>query len=993
MSRLSFPRMMKLDFVQSFLPVVISWLLLLFVSQQAAAQVKFVQVNSAVPTSTATISATYNSAQTVGNMNVVAIGWDSSFITLKTLTDSKGNSYKLAVSYVDSTGITQAIYYAPNIAAATAGANRVTATLSASTGWPDLRILEYSGVNTLDKTASAKGTSTTANSGSVATTQANELLFGAAYTYGTTYGPGSGYTSRIVTGDSDLAEDEVVFATGLYSAKASMDGQEWVAQLTTFYWSGGGGGVGTVPPAATGLTASTVSTSQINLSWAASTGTTSYNVLRSTTRGGPYTSIATALSTSYSNTGLTAGTTYYYVVQAVNLAGASGDSSQASATTIAAAPTGLTASAASMSQINLSWAASTGTTSYNVLRSTTSGGPYAQVASGATATSYSDTGLTALTTYYYVVQAADAGGASANSSQASATTQAQSVSVTISPTSVTVAPNATKQFTATVTGSNDTAVTWQVDGVAGGNSTTGTVSTSGLYTAPVSVPNIATVTATAVSQADPTKFASATVTISNGLASYVSTTGNDANSGSSGSPWRTIQRAANAAQPGDTIYVYGGTYNEAVTINVSGTSTAGYITFQSYPGQIAIIDGTGLPVNGQTGLINIQNQNYLVVSGFEIRNYSTSSGANVPIGVYITGADSHIQILNNHIHNIRTSASGCNANALGIAVYGNNGSSSINNLTISGNELDHMTTGCSETMSLDGNVQYWTVSNNLIHDNNNIGIDAIGFEGVSPNSSTDQARDGSIVGNTVYNITSYGNPAYGSQYAADGIYVDGGTRITIERNVVHNADLNVELASEHSGKVTSYVTVRNNLIYQSNSVGISIGGYDSRVGGADHCTIVNNTLWDNDTKNTGSGEFQIQYYATNNVFKNNILYASSQGLFLNSFTNSESNPVDSDYNFFYSSVGFSSGQWVWNGTTDTGFSSYQSTTGEDGHSQFADPQYINLSSAPPNLNVQSTSPAVNAGINLGSSLVGTADYAGNPRVNVNGQINIGAYEQ
>ncbi len=102
--------MLKVDFVQSFLLVVISWSLLLCASQQAAAQMKFVQVNSAVPTSTATISATYNSAQTAGNMNVVAIGWDSSFITLKTLTDSKGNSYKLAVSYVDSTGITQAIY-------------------------------------------------------------------------------------------------------------------------------------------------------------------------------------------------------------------------------------------------------------------------------------------------------------------------------------------------------------------------------------------------------------------------------------------------------------------------------------------------------------------------------------------------------------------------------------------------------------------------------------------------------------------------------------------------------------------------------------------------------------------------------------------------------------------------------------------------------------------------------------------------------------------
>src|SRR5438132_12083948 len=94
MSHLSFPRMLKVDFVQSFLLVVISWSLLLCVSQQAAAQMKFVQVNSAVPTSTATISATYNSAQTAGNMNVVAIGWDNALITHKRLTDNKGNSYK-----------------------------------------------------------------------------------------------------------------------------------------------------------------------------------------------------------------------------------------------------------------------------------------------------------------------------------------------------------------------------------------------------------------------------------------------------------------------------------------------------------------------------------------------------------------------------------------------------------------------------------------------------------------------------------------------------------------------------------------------------------------------------------------------------------------------------------------------------------------------------------------------------------------------------------
>jgi hypothetical protein len=65
----------------------------------------------------------------------------------------------------------------------------------------------------------------------------------------------------------------------------------------------------------------------------------------------------------------------------------------------------------------------------------------------------------------------------------------------------------------------------------------------------------------------------------------------------------------------------------------------------------------------------------------------------------------------------------------------------------------------------------------------------------------------------------------------------------------------------------------------------------------------------------------------------------------------------------------------------------------DTHSPFADPLFVNLSSTPPNLDVLSSSPAVNAGTNLGSSVVGILDYAGNQRVNANGQINIGAYEQ
>src|ERR1700757_4349403 len=127
-------------------------------------------------------------------------------------------------------------------------------------------------------------------------------------------------------------------------------------------------------------------------------------------------------------------------------------------------------------------------------------------------------------------------------------TPATAVSVTISPTSATVAAGGTQQFTATVQNTGNTAVTWQVNGVTGGNSTVGTISSSGLYTAPAVVQSTTTVTVAAVSQADPTKSASAQVTITPiiGMAFYVSTSGNDSNPGTLSSPWRTIQRAANS---------------------------------------------------------------------------------------------------------------------------------------------------------------------------------------------------------------------------------------------------------------------------------------------------------------------------------------------------------------------------------------------------------------------------------------------------------------
>src|ERR1700685_1683615 len=88
-------------------------------------------------------------------------------------------------------------------------------------------------------------------------------------------------------------------------------------------------------------------------------------------------------------------------------------------------------------------------------------------------------------------------------------------------------------------------------------------------------------------------FTSMSLAAQSGATYYVSKSGKDINSGSFTAPWLTIQHAANSATAGATVYVEAGTYNESVTFPASGTA-ANYITFESYPGQTAVIDGTGI---------------------------------------------------------------------------------------------------------------------------------------------------------------------------------------------------------------------------------------------------------------------------------------------------------------------------------------------------------------------------------------------------------------
>ncbi len=392
--------------------------------------INYVQGNSATPQSSpASVSVTYTAAQTAGNLNVVAVGWNNSTATVGTVTDKSGNTYTRAVGPTVLAGsMSQSIYYAKSIVGAAVGANAVTVTFSGAAAFPDIRILEYSGAdpsNPVDVTAAATGSSTSSNSGTATTTTAADLIFGANMVATGTTGPGSGFTNRLLTSpDGDIAEDRMVTSTGAYSAVAPLSSGQWIMQMVAFRTPVS---TDTQPPTAPGnLSATVINAGQINLSWTAATdnvGVTQYLVERCQGAGcSTFAQIGSVNGTTlgYSDTGLLPNTSYSYRVRATDAASNPGPYSTPPATATTPgdtqAPTipgNLTATAAGPTQINLSWTASTdnvAVTGYLVERCSGVGcSSFARIQTVPT-NSFSDTGLTPNTSYTYHVKATDAAG-------------------------------------------------------------------------------------------------------------------------------------------------------------------------------------------------------------------------------------------------------------------------------------------------------------------------------------------------------------------------------------------------------------------------------------------------------------------------------------------------------------------------------------------------------------------------------------------------------
>jgi len=186
------------------------------------------------------------------------------------------------------------------------------------------------------------------------------------------------------------------------------------------------------PDPPTGISATANSTSSVIVGWGSVSGASGYYIYRSQDAVGPYIQVGKSGTTSYTDNGLSAGTTYYYRVAAYNNAGTGSQSSYITTTTLPNAPTGVTATAASTSSITVTWSSVSGATSYYIYRSTSASGTYEQVGTSTT-TSYTNTGLTAGTTYYYKVAARASYGSSGESAQSS---DVSATTLTSAPTDV-----------------------------------------------------------------------------------------------------------------------------------------------------------------------------------------------------------------------------------------------------------------------------------------------------------------------------------------------------------------------------------------------------------------------------------------------------------------------------------------------------------------------------------------------------------------------------
>ena len=336
----------------------------------------------------------------------------------------------------------------------------------------------------------------------------------------------------------------------------------------------------------------------------------------------------------------------------------------------------------------------------------------------------------------------------------------------------------------------------------------------------------------------------------------------------------SIADALSKAKSGDTIKIPAGSYKEQISITTEGVKLVGE------PG--AVLDGTGITPTAESYAMIRVSAPGVSITGLEITGLKNNEPSLTvkPMGIYADPASDGLSVSDCKIHDmgVEYNEESEYYNAHGILVYADP-SDPVDNVSIKNCELYNLTLGNSEALVVNGNVGNFDISGNYVHNCDNIGIDAIGFErcgddGESLKLESDRAHDGKIHDNTVVDISSAKNMTYFGDACADGIYVDGGKDIDIYNNYVSRSDIGIEVATEHHGTTTTGISVHNNTLVENNKVaGIIIGGCDPNENGdAKECKIYNNTVL-----NTDNNCLTIQNaHDASNVIENNIFIAANE---------------------------------------------------------------------------------------------------------------------
>jgi hypothetical protein len=329
---------------------------------------------------------------------------------------------------------------------------------------------------------------------------------------------------------------------------------------------------------------------------------------------------------------------------------------------------------------------------------------------------------------------------------------------------------------------------------------------------------------------------------------FVSPTGNDSNIGTRDHPFLTIDKAVSTVQPGGTVFIRGGTYNERIALDTSGVPGA-WITFRNYyPGEVPIIDGTGLEWGGVDYhwdcLFDLTEKSYINVIGLRVIN---SKWAGIGSEEMEGSGCQHIIIQKCSTYNTKSS---------GIAFFAGA------DITVDGNSIEQACAGTvatQECISLFG-INGFVISNNHVFNCTN-DIEANGGEGID---AKEGCSNGYIHGNLVNDVVKV------------GIYLDSGSSyqsdIEVYGNTVHDSNQGIAIACESGGTLEN-VSIHHNLAYDIVNWSIIIGGWSE---GYTHA--MDNLSFDHNTVlNAGDGSMHISNADATNVSITNNTWDAVNG--------------------------------------------------------------------------------------------------------------------